>query len=209
MGQAETDIRVERKITHLMERMSNVFRALQWDLAKKKKLTPLQIQILQYLRYRPKHDSVPSVIASELGITKATLSESVRALKRKQLLRGELNTNDRRFTNLILTPAGVRIVNELNSIERVFENYISRLKMADKRYAMRFLVNIITLLYMDGYIKTARLCCTCQHFHKNSSGNQSFICALTGKKMQDWEIKLDCNSHKPIRLKKGGMRVCC
>lgn len=203
------DKNIERKIVYLLERVSQVFKVLQWGLAKKKKLTPLQIQILLFLKNRKQKDSVPSRIAEELGLTKATLSESISALEKKKLIKRLISTTDRRFTTLSLTLSGEKIIKELISVEGLFERYVRKFNETDKKNSLKFFVNIISSLYFDNYIKVARLCCTCQHFQKDAISKDLHFCNLIGREFSNEEINFGCTSYIPLSTKKGGVNLCC
>jgi DNA-binding MarR family transcriptional regulator len=198
---------IDKKIVYLLERVSQVFRALQWEMAKRHKLTPLQIQILLFLKNRK--EAIPSQIAQELGLTKATLSESISALEKKKLIRRITNKKDRRFIDILLTLQGKKVVRELISVENVFEHYLSEFSDTDKRNSLKFLLNIISLLYLGGYISVIRLCCTCQHFEKDAIRSGVHFCKLLGKEMSTEEIRINCVSYIPLSTKKGGVNLCC
>jgi len=204
----ERDINLNKKIASLLERLSQLIRALQWEIGKKKNLTPLQIQILQFLKNRKKEEIYLGKIARELGVSKGTLSESFKVLKSKNLLKGNLNLKDKRFVNPSLTPYGKKVVDELDSIQNIFSNYIFKFKEKDKKTVAKFLAKILAFLYFDGYISYARLCFTCQNFKKISLKDENFFCSLLGKKMKTYEIKLECQFHKPIIPKEGGVNIC-
>lgn len=195
---------IEKKIVYLLERISQVFRVLLWEAAKKKKLTPLQVQILNFLKNRKKNECIPSKIAEEFDLTKATLSEAVKVLIKKGLIRGIKNSKDKRFTFLLLTPEGRKFVRELSQSENIFEKYLNQFNVDEHEKVMKFLVNLVTMLYADGHITVARICCTCRHFRRNESG---FYCALMDKYLTYEEININCKEYKPALT--GGNALCC
>lgn len=202
-------INIEKKIVYLLERISQVFRVLQWELAKERKLTPLQIQILLFLKNREKKYRVASRISDELGLTKATLSESVSALEKKKLIKKLISKDDRRFTTLSLTKSGKKVVKELFSVDDLFERYVHKFNDIEKDNSLRFLVNIISLLYFDGYIRVARICCTCRHFQRATMSGRVYYCNLMSRELKIEDINLKCASYSPVSVKKGGMDLCC
>ncbi len=198
----------EKKIAYLLERISQIFRTLQLELAKKKKLTPLQIQILLFLRNRKQGEVVPSRIAEEFGLTKATISESISSLEKKRLITGMVSDKDRRLKTLSLTLSGKKIIKELSSVESLFERYLERFNEVDKKISFKFLINIISALYFDGYIRVARLCSTCQHFQKDAISKGLHFCSLTSRELRTEEIKINCDSYITSIHKKGGVQLC-
>ncbi len=73
---SEQNIDLDKKIVAGLERLSQVFRALLWDHAKAYNLSPIQIQLLIFIRYhRPEHNSV-SYLAGEFSVTKPTISDA-------------------------------------------------------------------------------------------------------------------------------------
>src|SRR5690606_9651643 len=74
---------VESKIVVALERVATAFRVLLWNEGRTHGLSPIQVQLLLFLRFHPRERCKVSVLAQEFNLTKATISESVRALELK------------------------------------------------------------------------------------------------------------------------------
>jgi len=80
------NLSTDSKIIVALERVAEAFRVLLWNESKTHDLSPIQIQILVFLRFHPQEICKVSYLANEFNLTKATISDSVKTLLRKQLI---------------------------------------------------------------------------------------------------------------------------
>ena len=73
--------KVEFRIVAALERLSEAFRVLLWDQAKVLNVSPIQIQLLIFLRYHKPEYATVSKLAEEFNMTRPTISDAVRALE--------------------------------------------------------------------------------------------------------------------------------
>ena len=189
---------VDDRIILSIERLAAVFRLLLWNSAKTKKLSPIQIQFLLYLRRQPKKRRTVSRLAREFGLTKATVSDAVRVLKEKGLISGKQNRKDARIQMLQLTPTGRRLARKLEDWPLAVKKRLKKFPPKAKEAAMVFLMELIASLQDEGVIESVRMCTTCANFRMNagSGGSKPHFCALTNTAIADCDLKFDCNSHE-------------
>lgn len=83
-----------------------------------------------------------SGLARKLGVTDATVSDSVKSLKRKELLTSVENTRDTRSKILALTEKGREIAKELSNYSENIRAQISEMHMSEKSVLLESLQNL-------------------------------------------------------------------
>ena len=83
----EQNFNLESKIVAGLERLSQVFRILLWEKAKENNLSPIQIQILNFVQHHSIEKNTVSYLAQEFNITKSTISDAVKVLEQKNLIK--------------------------------------------------------------------------------------------------------------------------
>ena len=71
------------KITSGLERIASLFKVLLWEQSKTTVLSPIQIQLIIFIRYHDDSLCNVSYLASEFNLTKATVSDAIRILQEK------------------------------------------------------------------------------------------------------------------------------
>src|SRR5258708_37840589 len=109
-------IDVDSKIVAALEKISEVFRVLLWAEAKEHKMSPIQLQLLVFLKYHnaEKYCKV-ALLAKEFNLTKATISDSMKALEQKELIKRSLDINDSRSFTFCLTEKGKQVTDSVEN----------------------------------------------------------------------------------------------
>lgn len=198
MGKPMGKPTVDDKIILSIERLTSVFRLLLWDIAKTKKLSPIQIQFLLYLRRQPKNRRTVSQLAREFGLTKATVSDAVRVLNEKGLVSRVQSPKDGRVQTLNLTSAGRRLALKLGDWPLAVKERLKGFSPEVKEAAMVFLMELIASLHDAGIIEAVGMCTSCANFRMNAGTGSSkpHFCVLTSSAIADSDLKFDCNSHE-------------
>jgi DNA-binding MarR family transcriptional regulator len=100
---------IESKIVASLERVSQAFRVLLWNESKEFSLSPIQIQVLIFLLHHTEEKCKVSYLADEFNMTKATISDTIKTLEQKQLIRKEYELHDTRSFIIHLTNMGKKI----------------------------------------------------------------------------------------------------
>jgi len=182
---------LNRKIVISLERISQAFRVLLWNESKQYGLSPIQIQILNFLQTHSKEKRKISYLAKEFDMTKATISDSVKVLFQKSFVEKEFETNDSRSFILHLTPEGEEIARNTSLFVTEIENSIDKLGQSEKENLLLNLLGIIDSLNQSGVISIQRMCFSCSNYLPDYNGNKHF-CKLLNKKLNDPELQVDC-----------------
>jgi len=78
---------LDYKIVAGLEQLSQVFRILLWEKAKEHSLSPIQIQLLIFIRHHSADKTTISYLAQELNFTKPTISDAIKVLEETQFIK--------------------------------------------------------------------------------------------------------------------------
>ena len=188
MGQS-----INQKITYGLERIAKAFRVLLWEESKLHKISPIQIQILLFCASHKKENLKVSFLANEFDLTKATVSDSIKVLIKKELLSKEINPSDSRSFTVQLTEKGNEIVKKTKGFSSVLTQSIDTLSKLEKENLLNNILHIIHQLNQQKIISIQRMCFTCYHYEKK--GNNHF-CNLLNKSLEKSDLQIDCLDHK-------------
>lgn len=175
-------------LAEVLERLANVVRQSQHEVAVAHGLNDAQISALLYLAKANAYSDTPAAAAEYLGLTKGTVSQTLLVLERDGWLRRKADRNDGRVVHLQLTPRALRLAVEcraplesLNSIPRAAETAAA----------------MLAALQQGNGGRAFGVCHTCCHFRKE--GPDNYRCGLTLEPLAPAQIVRICREHEPPR----------
>jgi len=184
---------VNQKIINGLERISKAFRVLLWEESKLYKISPIQIQLLIFCDTHKKEDLKVSFLATEFDLTKATISDSIKVLLKKELLTKTINAKDTRSFTVQLTKKGKEIVEKTSGFTSILKESINSFSELEKGVFLEQLMQLIYQLNQKDVISTQRMCLTCFHYKKD--GNNHY-CNLMQKTLKNIDLRIDCDEHQ-------------
>lgn len=191
----EQNQKIESRIVVALERISEAFRVLLWNESKENSLSPIQIQILIFIHFHTLEKCKVGYLADEFNMTKATISDSVRVLLAKELVRKETDHIDTRSYTLSLTEEGKKVAQKASFFASSIEQPIEKLTQEQKTKMLNGLLKLIYDLNKSGIITIQRMCFTCSFYNVE---NGIHYCNLLKKKLAESEIRVDCPEHEII-----------
>lgn len=185
---------LEGKIVASLERIAQAFRVLLWEESKQFSLSPIQVQILIFLLYHSEEKRKVSYLANEFNMTRATISDTIKSLEQKKLIRKARTTQDTRSFIITLTRKGKEIATQTTFFTQELRMPIDQLHPEDKENLLLSLMGIIRHLNKAGIISMQRMCTTCLHFKTNYKGHASY-CQLLQQPLAQKDIRIDCPEH--------------
>lgn len=176
---------LEAKITAGLERLSQVFRVLLWEKAKSYGLSPIQIQLLIFIRYHSPGLATVSYLAKEFGLTKPTISDAVKALLQKKLIEKTAAADNRSYS-IALTQSGANLVASIEDYTNPVQNLLSQTD-TNKEALWQSIIALIHGLNRSGIIDVQRSCYNCKHYVSGDNYCGLLKAALAGK-----DLRLDC-----------------
>lgn len=182
------------KIAAALDRLARGQRAHRQAVATRHGLTPLQLDVLGALRDGPPPEPLVGLLATELGVAQPTVTDSVRALERKGLVRRHRDAHDGRRAALTLTAAGHRLASDLDVVDDALVHAAGALPLAVQEAVFEALLALIAHLVDTGAITVARTCLTCRYHHHDGSTHR---CALLDVDLPRGELRVNCPEHQP------------
>ncbi len=180
---------LDNKIVAGLERLSQVFRILLWEKAKKHNLSPIQIQLLIFIRYHSADKTTISYLAQEFNFTKPTISDAIKILEQKKLIQKNIDKTDTRSYTINLTTAGKKIVLETGNFANPLAEIISKANDTSKIILWENISNLIIKLNKLEVISVQRTCFNCKHYYIK---NKNHFCNLLDLKLLTQDIRIDC-----------------
>lgn len=180
---------LENKIVAGLERLSQVFRILLWGKAKEYSLSPIQIQLLIFIQYHSADKTTVSYLAQEFNFTKPTISDAIKVLEQKNLIKKNTANKDTRSYTIQLTASGKKIVSETDNFANPITEIITKSNEADKLILWENISNLISLLNRQEIISVQRTCFNCGHY---TVKNKNAFCTLLNQKLLTKDIRIDC-----------------
>jgi DNA-binding MarR family transcriptional regulator len=187
--------RLDFKIVAALERLSEAFRVLLWNEAKEHNLSPIQIQILLFVRYHPDARCKVSHLATEFNMTKATISDAVRALEQKGFIGKEPEPDDTRSYVILLTPKGEEMVRRTEGFGMPLVGSLAQLSDHQKLVLLESLLEMIYRLQKAGIVSLQRMCFSCRFFENSPGG---YYCRMLGKPLAKQDLRVDCPEFEAV-----------
>ncbi len=202
-----TDFKKQQAVAGL-EQLATLVRAQSWRQDGTPSLPPTQSAVLRMLDGA----AVPlraTQIAERLGISAASLSDSLKALDAKGWLIRTADPADKRASLLEVTEAGREIVTRLNDPQQGIAALINGLNEQDVGALLRVTQLLVHEAQQKGLATGPRTCLGCRFF-RPGEGNQPgkpHFCAFVQQPFGDSELRVDCAEQQPADEQYAGESV--
>lgn len=183
------------KVVAALDRLARGQRSFRQAIASRHGLTPLQVELLTTLAEGPPPVPLVGLLASELGVTQPTVTDSVRALELKFLVERRTDSADRRRTTVVLTPTGRRLAADLAAADNELIDAVSALDRPSQEAALETVLTLIRHLVDTGTISVSRTCFTCRFHQQADTGEHR--CTLLNLELPPAELRVNCAEHVP------------
>ncbi|MET2985733.1 MarR family winged helix-turn-helix transcriptional regulator [Aureibaculum conchae] len=180
---------LSNKIVVGLERISEAFKTLLWDQAKVLGLSPIQIQILIFIAYHKEELCNVSHLAKEFNVTKPTISDAVKVLEKKNLIKKIPSSTDSRSYSILLSGHGKKVVNTTHSFANPIKNEVEKIEDTDLEVLYNSLSKLIYNLNKVGILNVQRTCYACVFYEKKK---ENHYCNFLEKPLANKEIRIDC-----------------
>lgn len=188
---------LDAKLVLALERISHVFRVLLWEQTKQYNLSPIQTQILIHIFRQPAPDRNITTIAQRLNVTKATISDAVKSLIQKKLLKKQTDDEDARYFYLTMTDKGLELVKKIESWGEQFRKNFNNISKENKTILFETLLRILINFEVEGIINRNRICFTCRYFQQTKKNNKElYFCEYLKLPLKSDELRVDCPEHE-------------
>ena len=167
--------KVNREIHDLIERLGNLVRADVRAACNKHDVRPVQLEALGVLTQCNRYSDTPQAGAEYLGLTKGTVSQTLKVLEKKGLLRKYNDAGDKRLVHLKPTARGRRLVQRAVPAESLTLG-VEKLSNAERLVTVESLRILLRSMQQANDLRTFAPCNTCRFNHKREEG---YFCKLT------------------------------
>lgn len=195
MSDATNDI--VTRLREGFERIALVLRTDLWTAAGEAGLNPTQAQALAFLAARPPGIR-PKHIATHLGVSAASVTDTLNALDRKGLVLREADPTDARAVALRPTAEGLRVNQAITAAASQVAMALAQLSPAEQASLLLAQVKLVRSLQLADAIPVQRLCVTCRHFRSNAHPGAAHPhhCAFANAAIGTEDLRLDCGEHE-------------
>jgi len=191
----EQNSNLDFKIVAGLERLSQVFRILLWEKAKEYSLSPIQIQLLIFIHHHSSEKSTISYLSKEFNLTKPTISDAIKVLEEKKLIKKFTDNTDTRSYTIQLTALGKRIAADVENYADPFSDILKQCTPEDKLTLWENITHMIVKLNQREIISIQRTCFNCIHY---TIKGEIHFCNLLVQALPSENIRIDCPEFEVI-----------
>jgi len=185
-----------RQILTGLGRLAVFWRAAAWQAVARHGLNPAQAEILGLLARRG--PARQTVLATALGVSAASLSDSVASLNAKGLVTRRGDPGDGRAVQVALSNAGATLQATLPEGPEALRRAVAALPEDEAATTLRALSSLILALQKERAIPVQRMCVTCAHFqpHRHDDAAAPHHCGFVDAAFGDAGLRIDCADHE-------------
>ena len=176
----------------LLERLNNLLRMEVRTFGLKYGLQPVQIEALTYLTRCNRYSDTPQAVTEFLGLTKGTVSQSLKVLEEKGLLRKQQDRDDKRITHLAVTAKGRKLIEQAFPAKSL-EAALAKTNSVQGKKLEETLRSLLHEMQQQHGRKTFAACHTCRFNERQKKG---YVCGLTKESLSERDIQLICREHE-------------
>lgn len=180
-----------------LEQLLALLRAQSWRDDDTPALPPTQAAVLRMLSEAPQGLRA-SQMAQRLGVSAASLSDSLKALQARQWIQRQPDPDDARATRVLLARAGRRTAAALRDPLRGLGRLLQDLDRRDIGALQRVVQLLILQAQRQGLASGHRTCLGCRFFrpYAGGSADKPHFCAYVEQPFGDPELRADCAEHE-------------
>ena len=179
-------------LPHLLAALARAVANEQRQAAVGASLLPVQLSILGYLRDANRYSNTQQALTEYLGLTKGTVSQSLKVLEEKGWIGRRADGADRRVVRLELTAAGRERLER--AADDTWTQACQSLTAGEQAATAAALSRLLGGWQQARQGKTFGVCHSCRHFRP---GPPEHRCGLTGEALSDDDSQRICREHVP------------
>lgn len=190
---------VEEMLLDGLSRIGMALRSESWNLSAKESLNPTQFQVMTLVN-KSTHPLTVTELAEKIGVTKASLSDTVSALESKGFLKKKKSETDQRSSHLHLTASGKKIMDRLKGWPEEMIQSLEHFNDQEKGQFLSLISKLIQGLQEQGKIAPAKMCFNCKYFKPQAYPGQKkpHHCDFIKSPIAEHDLRLDCDEYEVI-----------
>jgi DNA-binding MarR family transcriptional regulator len=175
----------QRRIKELLDRLSRISAADEWG----EDINPTQWTALSYLARANRFSRSPSQVSDFMTATRGTVSQTLKALARKELIAEVRSEHDKRSISYSITDKGKALLQKTSTIE----NAVMQLNNEETSSLLCGLETLVHNALKYRGFRAFGVCETCEHHRKQES--QTGFCNLLNVPLSPAETKQICHEY--------------
>jgi MarR family transcriptional regulator, lower aerobic nicotinate degradation pathway regulator len=140
----KVDRRIYEKPGHLIRRLQQISLALFMDETRGFEITPVQYSAILAIDLQPGIDQ--TALCNVIAFDRSTIGDVVTRLERKKLIKRTLGAQDRRTKLLYITPAGRKLIRDIEpAVQSTQKRILEPLTVNERTALMRMLKKLVHL----------------------------------------------------------------
>ncbi len=184
-----------------LERLAELLRAQAWKQQQESALNPTQQAVLRRLDGHPEGLRLGQ-LAGWLGVSAASLSESVGTLERRGDLVRAPDPDDGRASRLRLAPEGKRRLDKLDQSPSPAAQLVEALSVEQQGDMLSLLQLLIAQAQDRGLASGFRTCVGCRFFrpHVHTDSQHPHHCDYLDRPFGSVQLRIDCAEQQPASV---------
>ncbi|CAI2719478.1 MarR family winged helix-turn-helix transcriptional regulator [Nitrospina watsonii] len=175
-----------------IERISHLIRSETRIAGTDFDLQPIQLDVLYYLTRSNRYSNTPQGVTDYFGLTKGTVSQTIKALESKGLVQKTPDAKDGRKVHLSVTRSGKKLL-ERAMPAQVITSAWEKIQELDQDRLLADLKLLLVRMQKVNEMKSFGVCRTCR-FNTQVSETK-FFCELTQEALTPNDTTLLCREH--------------
>ena len=181
---------VKQDLHGLVACLSRALHSEQRQQAVAAGLPAVQWTILQYLRRANRYSNTPQALGDYLGLTKGTVSQSLKRLESNGWITRAADVRDGRIVRLELTDKARNLVEDGSDAE--WAAAVASLPATERNAAEAALTRLLSGWQKSRQGRTFGVCRSCTNFQ---AGTQTHRCRLTNEPLSEDDSTRICREH--------------
>lgn len=184
-------VNINSKVIASLAKLSEVFWVLLQTQAQRHGLSGTQLQLLLFIKFHPaSNQRKAAFMAREFHVTKATISDSIKALEQKGLIQRNSDVNDSRSFILSLSSKGEELAAAAENFTSPLDAGVDELPAPQKELLLTSIFDLIYRLNQAGIISTQRMCYNCRYYGGDRKDHH--FCHLLNQPLAVGDLRLEC-----------------
>lgn len=179
------------ELFNIIERLANLLRQEVRVAGQSLGLQPVQQEALYYLSICNKYSDTTLAVTEYLGLTKGTVSQSLKILENKSLITRNKDESDKRITHLNVTALGKQFLADTCPPKK-FKEAINQLSSNSQDQTATLMTDLLKNYQQTTGRTTFRVCNGCKYNQKTPSG---ILCGLTKEALRLDETQQICREY--------------
>lgn len=176
----------------LLERLANLVRADARAICNNYGMRPVQLEALGYLTRCNHYSDTPQAVTDYLGLTKGTVSQTLKVLEQKGFISKRTDKDDKRVVHLKPTAIGKRLAQRSMPAASLDVGF-NELSKAEGQQIADSLSSLLRTVQKANGLRTFAPCHSCRFNQKRADG---YFCGLTLEPLAVRDVTLLCREHQ-------------